>query len=274
MIPTYSSEKTQKMRIVVAHLDLLNSYDFTEPHRHDYFEFFYFQKGGGIHSIDFKSFDIKDNSVHIVAPGQIHQVKRELDSEGYVILFELGAIESPKAIEEFLFEHICLDAGELNPTYHLKSEEKDIHLNRSQELFSAFLLDSDYSKLKMINLLHSFCIACMEASVRKNDQINNDYLLFRKHLKNHFTTIKKVKEYAEMMHISERSLNDLVKKNTGKSTSEVIYERIVMESKRLLRTGISVKETAYSLNFDDPAHFSKFFKTQTGQSPRDFQNCT
>jgi AraC-like DNA-binding protein len=47
-----------------------------------------------------------------------------------------------------------------------------------------------------------------------------------------------------------------------------------MEAKRLLRTGMSVKESAYALNFDDPGHFSKFFKNKTGESPSDFQNYT
>ena len=47
-----------------------------------------------------------------------------------------------------------------------------------------------------------------------------------------------------------------------------------MEAKRLLNTGISIKETAYALNFDDPGHFSKFFKTKTNISPSEFQNYT
>ena len=87
MIPTHSSEKTSKRGITVNHLGQLNEYDFTEPHRHDYFEFFFFLSGGGTHYIDFIAFDIHPNSVHIVAPGQVHQMKRELDSEGHVVLF-------------------------------------------------------------------------------------------------------------------------------------------------------------------------------------------
>ena len=129
-------------------------------------------------------------------------------------------------------------------------------------------------KLKIINTLHRLCIDCMELKEVVHNKLDNDYLIFRKHLKEHFSSIKKVKEYSEMMHVSERSLNDLVKKHTGKSTSEVILECVIMEAKRLLRTGISVKETAYTLNYDDPGHFSKLFKTKTGQSPSEFQNYT
>ncbi len=183
-------------------------------------------------------------------------------------------IEAPKAIENFLFEHICLDAEELKPTFKLNDVSEIENGRKLDEVYSLMQVNKEIGKLKIINALHSFCIDCMSLSETANKKLSNDYLLFRKHLKEHFTKIKKVKEYAEMMHVSERGLNDLVKKHSGKSASEVILECVIMEAKRLLRTGISVKETAYSLNYDDPGHFSKLFKSKTGQSPSDFQNCT
>ena len=96
------------------------------------------------------------------------------------------------------------------------------------------------------------------------------YVSFRKLLLTNFREFKKVKEYAEQLCVSEKVLGELVKQRTGKSTSEVIYDQIILEAKRLLLTGISTKETAYSLNFKDPAHFSKFFKSKVGCSPSEF----
>jgi AraC-like DNA-binding protein len=86
--------------------------------------------------------------------------------------------------------------------------------------------------------------------------------------------MKKVKEYSEALNMSEKSLNEIVKRHTGESISSIIYKQIIMEAKRLLNTRLSIKETAYTLNFEDPAHFSKFFKTKTGVSPSEFQNYT
>lgn len=274
MIPTHSSRKTQRMGIVVNHLGQLNEYDYTEPHRHDYFEFFYFQKGGGTHTIDFVEFPILDNSVHIVAPGQVHQVYRALDSEGYVVLFELNALQAPSPIENFLFEHICLNAEELNPTFKMVETGLQSNKENIQSIYEAYQKGDDLNKLKLTNGLHRFCIQCMEQSNEIDRTNESDYLRFRKLLKSNFKKMKKVKEYAELMNLSERSLNEMVKRNSGRSASEVIYNQIIMEAKRLLRTGISIKETGYELNFDDPAHFSKFFKSKTSLSPKDFQNNT
>ncbi len=274
MIPTHRSEKTSRQGIVVNHLAQLNEYDHTEPHRHDYFEFFFFKKGGGQHYIDFAEFEIHANSVHIVAPGQVHQMKRELDSEGYVVLFELQAISPPAAIENFLFEHICLDANELKPVFRLELEKKPILDKSIEDIFHCAQSSSEIDKLKLINQLQLFCLTCMEQVGTEGGAVNSEYLSFRRALKDNFKELKKVKDYAEILNITERSLNDLSKTHSGKSASEVIYDHLIMEAKRLLRTGISVKETAYALNFEDPSHFSKFFKNKTGTSPSDFQNYT
>ena len=271
-IPTHQSNKTQRHEIVVNHLALLNEYDFTEPHRHQYIEFFYFIKGGGSHKIDFIDFPIVENSVHIVAPGQVHQMARELDSEGYVILFELPAIQAHNSIENFLFEHVCMDASELEPAYRFDEEDAKSWKQRVEHIFRLYQSDSELDQLALRNEIQAFCIGCMKKKSNTSTAKDSNYLKFRRILKDHFRDLKKVKEYAERMSISEKSLNDLVKKHTGKPASTVIYNQIIMEAKRLLHTRLSIKETAYELNFNDPAHFSKFFKAQTGISPSDFQN--
>ena len=275
MIPTHGSDRTSRREIIVNHLKQLNDYDFSEPHRHNYFEFFYFIKGGGYHKIDFIKFSIEDNSVHIVAPGQVHQMKRNLNSEGYVILFELNALEAAKEIENFLFEHICMDASENKPSYSFNESQKELLQNKIKSISNYSKQDSEISKLSLRNEIQSLCIECMKLDNKESTYVNqSEYLRFRKLLHANCTTMKKVKEYAEVLHMSEKALNDLVKKHTGESTSNIIYKQIIMEAKRLLNTRMSIKETAYSLNFDDPAHFSKFFKTNTGIPPSEFQNYT
>ena len=114
----------------------------------------------------------------------------------------------------------------------------------------------------------------MEYSEMKDTPVHSEYMTFRKLIRIHYRELKKVKDYAEKMNITERTLNDVVKQNSGKSASEGIYLQLVMEAKRLLRTGMSVKESAFALNFEDPGHFSKFFKNKTGESPSDFQHHT
>jgi AraC-like DNA-binding protein len=67
-------------------------------------------------------------------------------------------------------------------------------------------------------------------------------------------------------------LNKVLKENTGKTTTELISSRIAQEAKILLRqTDWNVSEIAYSLGFEEVAHFSNFFRKQTSTSPLGFR---
>lgn len=272
MIPTHSSEKTNRKEIIVNRLSALNEYDFSEPHRHNYFEFFCFVKGGGYHIVDFKKFPIHSYSIHIVGAGQVHQVNRELDSNGIVCLFELDSVNGPKEIMEFLFDHVCYDVEEVSPTYSIKSTDRDSFVMLTDMLWQAQSNSVNLKDLVVQNAIQSLCIKCMDSERNYNEKSKSEYSQFRKLLFKDFRTIKKVKDYADRLNITEKLLNELVKSQTGMSTSQVIYNQIILEAKRLLHTGMSTKEVGYELNFEDPAHFSKFFKSKTGLTPTEFRN--
>ena len=74
-IPVNSLTKDKTLLQVIS-LGVDMPYDFRKPHRHEYFEFFVFNEGGGAHYIDFTAYPIAANSVHIIFPGQIHMLKR------------------------------------------------------------------------------------------------------------------------------------------------------------------------------------------------------
>jgi YesN/AraC family two-component response regulator len=60
---------------------------------------------------------------------------------------------------------------------------------------------------------------------------------------------------------------------TGSTTTEIISNRIMMEAKILLKqTHWSISEIAYTLGYEDPAHFSKYFKKQTSFTPVAFRS--
>ncbi len=276
MIPTHKRPEKERKEIVLHQLQALTEYDSTQAHRYNYFEFFVFEKGGGTHLIDFELFPIETNSIHIVAPGQVHQVKRELDSNGFAFLFDLDILQTTKNIEDFLFDHICLDVNEFPPNYFFdcQTETEIIHLakNAWTEYQSDNLLKNSFVQTHLTQLiLH--CMRKRNVSEIVNDAHQNSlYVAFRRLLKEEFKNMKMVKEYANHLSVSDKSLNEVVHQRTGMTASALIYKQLVLEAKRLLNTGISAKEVAYELNFADPAHFSKFFKSKTGQSPSDFRN--
>jgi AraC-like DNA-binding protein len=84
--------------------------------------------------------------------------------------------------------------------------------------------------------------------------------------------LRSAKDYADQLSIHVNYLNKVLKEITGKTTTELITERVVKESKILLKhTDWNVSEIAYSLGFDEPSHFNNLFKKHTQLSPRAFR---
>lgn len=85
--------------------------------------------------------------------------------------------------------------------------------------------------------------------------------------------LRSAKEYAERLAIHVNHLNKVLKEATGKTTTEIIISRMVQEAKILLRqTDWNISEIAYSLGFEEVAHFSNFFKKQTAMAPLVFRS--
>ncbi|MFZ6052047.1 AraC family transcriptional regulator [Halocola ammonii] len=275
MIPIHDFVSKDIQSIRVVKLDALTHYDTTEPHRHNYFEIFIFDKGKGTHDIDFQSFPIDSASLHIVAPGQVHQVKRELDTNGFVILFDFSAIERNTAASDFLYDHLCFDVNELHPIYKFQGDSAADIIRTANTLWQDYNSDNNLREEFLKNHLNLLCISCLRKIHEKKPKSslpNETYREFRRLLRSNFKVIKKVNEYASALNISEKKLNDIVSSRTGLTCSNLIYKQITLEAKRLLNSELSAKEVAYELNFEDPSHFSKFFKSQTGSSPSEYQN--
>lgn len=79
-------------------------------------------------------------------------------------------------------------------------------------------------------------------------------------------------EFAEATGVHVNHLNRSLKQVTGKTTSQLIAERIIKEIKILLQdTEWNVVEIAWCLGFEDITHFNKFFKKNTSHTPSAFR---
>jgi AraC family transcriptional regulator, transcriptional activator of pobA len=84
--------------------------------------------------------------------------------------------------------------------------------------------------------------------------------------------LRTAKDYADHLAIHVNYLNKVLKENMGKTTTTIIGSRIIQEAKILLKqTDWNITEIAYSLGFEELAHFSNFFRKQTTFSPLAFR---
>lgn len=85
-------------------------------------------------------------------------------------------------------------------------------------------------------------------------------------------TLRSPGSFAGKMAVHVNYLNRIIKRTTGKTTSEHINERITAEAKIMLRhSTFNIAEIAYSLGFDEPLSFNKFFKKHMGLNPSSYR---
>lgn len=79
-------------------------------------------------------------------------------------------------------------------------------------------------------------------------------------------------DFADSLNIHVNHLNRAVKEMTGKTTSQLIGERILKEAKFLLKySSWNVSEVAFSLGFTEVTHFNNFFKKHLNLNPTQFR---
>ena len=85
-------------------------------------------------------------------------------------------------------------------------------------------------------------------------------------------SLRAPKDYADRLAVHVNHLNKVIKEITGNTTTQLISNRVVQEAKILLKqTTWSIADVAYTLGFDDAAHFSNYFKKQTSGTPMAFR---
>ncbi|MBN2598433.1 MAG: AraC family transcriptional regulator [Marinifilaceae bacterium] len=82
--------------------------------------------------------------------------------------------------------------------------------------------------------------------------------------------LKSANDYACQLSVHTNHLNRALKELTGKTTTEHIAGRIIIEASELLiHTDWPVAEIAYCLGFEYAAYFNNFYKKATGMTPRE-----
>ncbi|SFT36849.1 AraC-type DNA-binding protein [Lishizhenia tianjinensis] len=250
-----------------------------DPHRHDYYTVLVVNKAKGVHKIDFEAYELSENQIYCVSPGQVHQVIEEESSEGFVLLFSNDFLVQNHIPLRFIEDlNLFRNFGETPPvtldTLNMMRVNSLCELlidyqNRSMKFHSE--AQSSFLKLILIE-----CNNACELPTHQHTQgieVGNTLLKnFKKLINQHYKEIHTVNTYAEKMNITADHLNRTIKHLTGKTAKDHLDGRITLAAKRLLYfSTLSLKEIAFELGFNEPAHFSSYFKKIAGQSPSNYR---
>ncbi|WP_295126603.1 helix-turn-helix domain-containing protein [uncultured Chitinophaga sp.] len=250
------------------------------PHTHDTFEIIWFTKGKGRHVVDFVSYELEDDMLFFLRPGQVHQVL-DYEREGHAVVFTEKFIFSNKQDREVFFDLTTLfDYSQEYAPVRIRPEAARALLGVVQLMYGESASnDGKYSRSILKNYLNAFLtIAEREKKVNTANtsvpsQFDTRVLQVRRILETHFRNEHQAGFYAEAISLTPKRLSEITKEAIGKTITEMLHDRLVLEAKRQLAfSQRSVKEICYELGFEDPAYFSRFFRNHTGSSPHDFRD--
>lgn len=281
-IPVYSlqnfSADGESQQFQVEVFDANRHFAVKYPHRHDFFEVLYLLKGSGFHVIDGNKYKIKPPCVFFMSPGQAHKIEFSSDIEGFIFIFTaefylINQSNQNRLIEFPFFFTIRQD----NPPLLLENTNDIVFL---EGLFTKGISEMQKGEKFSIELLRSLLdlILTTSAALYKTDE---NVLKGKGHIvvKKFFQLVEEyydknltVAQYADKMALTPNHLTQTVNQLTGKTSSQIIKSKQILEIKRLLvHTNLSVTEISQLLNFPDQSYFAKFFKREVGVSPLQYR---
>lgn len=170
--------------------------------------------------------------------------------------------------------------------FELTNEQVDRVTNIYKNMFEEIASDYPHKYDVLRNLVFEFLHFAMKLPAAKFEkhQMNASQRissLFLELLERQFpiddnnqaVQLRAASDYARQLNIHVNHLNRAVKETTDKTTSQIIAERIVRESKILLKhSAWNVSEIAYALGFTEVTHFNNFFKKHVQLSPLKFRH--
>ena len=243
----------------------------------DCYQIVWIKEGAAACKTDRHPNDVKKSKLFFIRPGQHHHIPNEPGLNGCVISFTNSFLE---------LEDAHMDVTSYNTLFQLLNQAEGIVLNpnllvefqeivdrmqkeyNDNHVFSTEILQR-YLKIFLLYLTRYFEDHFLVTHQTRNMELVQQFMSL---LDKRFKTQKMVAAYARELYVTPNYLNEIIKKTTGFSAGYHIRQRIVLEAKRLAwYSNLCMKEIAYSLDFADSAHFSKFFKTVTGSNFSDFK---
>lgn len=250
-----------------------------QSHIHDFYEIVWFRKGEGTHQVDFNTYPVIPGTVFFISPGQVHSFDEHEETEGCVMKVCTKLLNEQQDEEMAYLKYNVFNADSV-PYYRIDESYWDrvdhcIELIREEVKMGASIGHEDYLRA----LIQMLIITIQRGSRSQEHKVlvpsktsHRIFLAFRQQIEKNYRSLHTVKDYANLLGVSTKTLTNYVSECSPLSPLEIINGRIILEAKRLLRySNLMTKEVAFRLGFDDPSYFVKFFKRIVDVSPLEFR---
>lgn len=247
------------------------------PHTHpDHMQVLLVKSGGGTIRMEEQILPIPVPGILVVPAGIVHQIDFDPGTDGFVVTAALGCLKTATVSDPRL-----LKAAERPAVYPLEGTGVSIPavIDTFEWLHREFIWSAPGRRTAIMAQYMRILVVVLRLNVTHDDPgiaaPDRDYDLlvrYRALLEEHFRNERSLAFYAGDLAVTQARLNAACKARAGKTASDLLYERIVIEAKRyLVYTESSVAQVAHLTGFEDPAYFNRFFTQRVGVSPGAFR---
>lgn len=260
--------------------------EYISASRRDYYKISLITKGEGLFTLGGRSYHITPPAIIFINQSEIKTWEpKGAEQDGYYCIFTEQVFEMQRHNRDELVHYPLFQIGG-TPVVHL-TEQQSEHMQR---LFSHMMREScnatPYSHEAIALYLQLLLLEAKRAAATQytpHRSLTTAQLLaerFTETLEKQFPItseqdhihLKTAGEFAQVLNVHPNHLNATVKSVTGRTTTEHIRQRILLEARLLLvHTDWPIAAIARSLGFEEPASFSHFFKSQTSFTPHMFR---
>ena len=229
-------------------------------------------------------YDYQDGTIVCFAPGQITDLEMlpNIQPNAHGILFHPDLIRGTALGQEI--KKYSFFSYEINEALHISEEERQTVMDCLQKISIELEHSIDKHSRRLIcaniGLLLDYCMRFYERQFDTRNGVNKDIIVRFEHLLNEYFEgdapqkqgLPSVKYFADKVFLSANYFSDMVRKQTGKTVSEYIQDKMIgLVKEQLLSTDKTTSQIAYEIGFQYPQHLSRMFKRIVGMTPNKFR---
>ena len=229
-------------------------------------------------------YDYQDGTIVCFAPGQITDLEMlpNIQPNAHGILFHPDLIRGTALGQEI--KKYSFFSYETNEALHISEEERQTVMDCLQKITIELEHSIDKHSRRLIcaniGLLLDYCMRFYERQFDTRNGVNKDIIVRFDHLLNEYVEgdapqnqgLPSVKYFADKVFLSANYFGDMVRKQTGKTVSEYIQDKMIeLAKEQLMSSNKTMSQIAYEIGFQYPQHLSRMFKRIVGMTPNQFR---
>ena len=244
----------------------------------DFFQIVFIKEANGTLLLNDQTITLENNSIVFITENQRYQwnvTQEKFDAT--VLVFQENFLNDFFADQYFTYRLLYFYQTDFPLYLNVSENIKNDYLAKLKEIKTDLQHPKSDSVHLIRSILYYLLIQLNRLYAEQHDiasTISNDNLAyqFRKLVEQHIYEKQRIDDYTDILKVSRVTLNKAISKHFNVTTTEFLKSRLAFEIKmKLLFTMSTVEELADIFHFSESNHLSRFFKNQTGLTPKEYR---